>query len=106
MTQYWDNESIEDDNEEEELQSQEMVRGQYMIDEDASSNSYHEHVQAATTPGNEETIQEIFCEPSFEDPLEERFDQFEGDLDLDKLLDHVETFNEPSLEDLLGEHFD
>ena len=29
---------------EEELQSQEMVRGQYMIDKDAYSNSYHEHV--------------------------------------------------------------
>ena len=27
--------------EEEELQSQEMVRGQYMIDEDSPSNSYH-----------------------------------------------------------------
>ena len=106
MTQYWENESIEDDNEEEELQSQEMARGQYMIDEDASNNSYHEHVQAATTPGNEEIDKEIFCEPSLEDPLEERFNQFGGDLDLDKLLYHVETFNEPSLEDPLRERFD
>ena len=39
-------------------------------------------------------------------PLGERFDQFGGDLDLDKLLEHVEIFNEPSLEDLLGECFD
>ena len=30
--------------EETEFQSQEMARGQYMIDKDASSNSYHEHV--------------------------------------------------------------
>ena len=38
--------------------------------------------------------------------MEEHFDQFGGDLDLDKLLDHVETFSEPSLEDPSGEHFD
>ena len=48
--QTWENESIEDDNEEEEFQSQEMAREQYMIDEDASNNSYHVHVQATTTP--------------------------------------------------------
>jgi arginine utilization protein RocB len=30
--------------EEEEFQSQEMVRGQYMIDEDCPSNRHHEHV--------------------------------------------------------------
>ena len=60
--------------EKKELQSQEMARGQYMIDEDASSNSYHEHVQATATLGNEETVKEIFCEPSLEDPLEECFD--------------------------------
>ena len=53
-------------NEEEELQSQEMEKGQYMIDEDASNNYYHEHVQATTIPQNEETIEEIFCEPSLE----------------------------------------
>jgi hypothetical protein len=83
-----------------------MVREQYMIDEDASSNSYHEHVQATSTLGNEETVEDIFFEPSLEDPLEERFNQFGGDLDLNKLLDHAETFNEPSLEDSLGERFD
>jgi hypothetical protein len=92
--------------EEEELQSQEMARGQYVIDQDASSKSYHEHVQATSTLGNEEIVEEIFYEPSLEDPLEERFDQFGGDLDLDKLLDHIETSNEPSLEDPLGECFD
>jgi hypothetical protein len=32
--------------EEEELQSQEMAIGQYMIDEDCPSDPHHEHVQA------------------------------------------------------------
>ena len=52
---------------------------------------------------------EIFCEPSLKNPLEERFDQFGGDLDLDKLdklLDHADTFSEPSLEDPSGKRFD
>jgi hypothetical protein len=35
--------------EEEELQSQEMVRGQSMIDEDCPSDRHHEHVQTTTT---------------------------------------------------------
>jgi hypothetical protein len=35
--------------EEEELQSQEMARGQYMIDEDCPNDPHHEHVQATTT---------------------------------------------------------
>ena len=55
--------------EEEELQSQEMARGQYMIDEDGPNNSYHEHVQA-TTSGSEEFVKEIVNETSLEDPLE------------------------------------
>ena len=38
--------------------------------------------------------------------MEERFDQFEGDLNLDKLVDHADTFSEPSLKDPLGERFD
>jgi hypothetical protein len=64
-----------------------------------------EHAQN-TIFGSEEVVEEIFCEPSLEDPLEERFDQIGGDLDLDKLLNHADTFSEPSLEDPLGEHFD
>jgi hypothetical protein len=92
--------------EEGELQSQEMAREQYMIDEDCPSNPHHEHVQATTTFGSEEVVEEIFCEPSLKDPLEERFDQFGDDLDQDKLLDHADTFSEPSLEDPSGEHFD
>jgi hypothetical protein len=40
--------------EENELQSQEMARGQYMIDEDCPSDPHHEHVQATTTLVNEE----------------------------------------------------
>ena len=70
-----------------------------------ANKSAHEHVQT-TTCGSEEVVEEIFCEPNLEDPLEERFDQFGGDLDLDKLHDHADTLSEPSLEDPSGEHFD
>jgi hypothetical protein len=42
--------------EEEELQSQEMVRGQYMIDEDCPSNPHHKHVQTTTTLVSEERV--------------------------------------------------
>jgi hypothetical protein len=35
--------------EEDEFQSQEMVRGQYMIDEDCPSDRHHEHIQITTT---------------------------------------------------------
>jgi hypothetical protein len=35
--------------EEEKLQSQEMARGRYMIDEDCPSDPHHEHVQTTTT---------------------------------------------------------
>ena len=44
-------------------------------------------------------------EPSLEDPLEERFAQFECNLDLDKFLEQAKIFNEPSLEDPLKECF-
>jgi hypothetical protein len=40
--------------EKEELQSQEMVRGQYMIDEDCLNDPQHERVQATTTLVSEE----------------------------------------------------
>ena len=40
--------------EEEELQSQEMARGQYMIDKDCPSDPHHEHVQTTTTLVSEE----------------------------------------------------
>jgi hypothetical protein len=76
-----------------------------MIDEDASSNSYHEHVQATSTLGNEETVEDIFFEPSLEDSLGERFDQIGYDLDLDKFLKQAMMFSEPSLEDPLEECF-
>jgi hypothetical protein len=70
-----------------------------------ASNSHHECAQT-TTFGSEEVVEVIFCEPSLEDPSGERFDQFGGDLNLDKLLDHADTFIEPSLEDPSGERFD
>ena len=40
--------------EEEKLQSQEMARRQYMIDEDCPSDPHHEHVQTTTTLVSEE----------------------------------------------------
>jgi hypothetical protein len=42
--------------EEEEFQSQEMVRGQYMIDEDCPSDRHHEHVQTTTTLVSKERV--------------------------------------------------
>jgi hypothetical protein len=71
----------------------------------APNDPHHEHVQATTTFESGEVVEEIFCEPSLEDPLEECLDQFGDDLDLDKLLDHADIFSEPSLEDPLGERF-
>ena len=87
---------------EKELQIQEMARGQYMIDEDGPNNSYHERVQATSIPENEETIEEILCEPNIEDPELECFAQ--SNLDPNKFLEQVKTFNEPSLEDPVEEN--
>jgi hypothetical protein len=42
--------------EEEELQSQLMIERHYMIDEDDSKNSYHEHVQVTTTLESEAIV--------------------------------------------------
>jgi hypothetical protein len=67
--------------EEEELQSQLMVEGHYMIDEGDSSNLHHEHVQATTTLGSEVVFEEIVNEPSLDDPFEESCFQIEFDLD-------------------------
>jgi hypothetical protein len=75
---------------------------EYYIEDECTY--YHE--QTTTRPRNEETVEEIFCESSLEDPLGERFDQLGDNLDLDKLLEHVETFNEPNLKDPLVELFD
>jgi hypothetical protein len=80
---------------EEELQSQEIARGQYMIDEDGPINSYHEHVQA-TTFGSEEVVKETVNEPSLEDPLEACLAQFGDDLDLDKLLEQADAILDPT----------
>ena len=80
---------------EDELQSQEMARGQYMIDEDGPSNSYREHVQA-TTFGSEEVVNETINEPSLEDPLEACLAQFGDDLDLDKLLEQANVILDPT----------
>jgi hypothetical protein len=73
---------------EEECQSQFVANynGQYMKEE---YTYYHE--QTTTTLENEETVQEIFSESSLEDPLEERFAQFEFDLDLNKIREQAEA---------------
>jgi curved DNA-binding protein CbpA len=83
--------------EEEELQTQEMMRGQYMIDEDGPSNSYHEHVQA-TTFGSEEVVNEIVNESSLKDLLEACLAQFGEYLDLDKLLEQADAILDPTPE--------
>ena len=44
------------------MASQEVVRGQYMIDEDTSSNPYHEHVQTTTKLVREEIANEVVSE--------------------------------------------
>ena len=73
---------------EEECQSQFVANynGQYMEEE---CTYYHE--QTTTTLENEETIREMFSEPSLEDPLEECFAQFEFDLDLDTICEQDEA---------------
>jgi hypothetical protein len=91
--------------EEEEFQSQEMARGQYMIDEYYPSDPHHEHVQATTTHGSKEVVEEIFCEPNLKDPSGERFDQIECNLDFDEFLKQAVMLREPSLEDPLEESF-
>ena len=68
--------------EEDELQSQQIVRGQHMIDEDASSNSYHKHVQATSTRGSKEIFDETISELSLEDPEVECFTQDGDDLNI------------------------
>jgi hypothetical protein len=82
--------------EEEEFQSPEMARGQYMIDEDCLSNPHHEHVQATTTFESAEVVEEIFCEPSLEDPLEESFAQDEFDLDFDMVHEQAKALLDPT----------
>jgi hypothetical protein len=84
--------------EEEEFQNQEMARGQYMIDEDCPSDPHHEHVQATTTFESEEVVEEIFCEPSLEDPLEKSFAQFEFDLDIDMIHEQAKALLDPTPE--------
>ena len=73
--------------EEEEFQSQEMAKGQYMIDEDASSNSDHEHAQTTTKLVNKEITNEVVSEFRLKDPKMECFTQDYCDLDLNRLVE-------------------
>jgi hypothetical protein len=79
--------------EEEELQSQLSAKRHYMIDENENdvNNPHHEHVQATTTLGSEEVVEEIINKPSLEDPLEEGFAQFKFDLDHDMVSEQAEA---------------
>ena len=91
--------------EEEEFQSQEMAREQYMIDEDTYSNSNHEHAQTTTNLVREEIADEVVSEFSSEDPEMECFTQDDCDLDLDRLVEQDGVLHEISLEDTEMEHF-
>ena len=91
--------------EEEEFQSQEMARRQYMIDEDTFSNSYHEHAQTTTQLVSEEIADEVVSEFNLEDPEMECFTQDDCDLDLDRLVEQDGVLHELSLEDPEMEHF-
>jgi hypothetical protein len=82
-----------------------MVRGQYMINEDSPRDPHHEHVQATTTRGSEEIVDDTVSELRLEDPKVECFTQDGDDMNLDKFLEQAKTFNEQSLEDPLEESF-
>jgi hypothetical protein len=84
---------------EEEFQSQDMVRKQYMIDEVDISNPHHEHVQATTTRGSEEIVDETGSELSLKEPKVECFTQDEDDLNLDRLLGQAGILCEPNIGD-------
>jgi hypothetical protein len=75
-----------------ELQSQKMARGKYMIHEDDISNPHHEHVQATTTRGSEEIVDETVSELSLEDLEVKCFTQDGDNLNLDKLLGQAGIF--------------
>jgi hypothetical protein len=59
--------------------------------------------QTTTTPRNEETIEENFCEPSLEDPLGERFDQF---CEQAMVENQVDERKEEQTEDLEESHLE
>ena len=109
--------------------SQEMARGQDIIDEDTPSNSLHEHAQTTTKFGSELSLEDpkmecftpddcdldldrlvmqdgVLHDLSLEDPEMEHIAPDRDDLDLDRLLDYADIFSEPSLEDSSGECFD
>jgi hypothetical protein len=60
---------------------------------------YHE--QTTTTPRNEETVKDNFCEPSLEDPLGEHFDQFYEQVVVENQVDEMK---EEQIEDLEETH--
>ena len=91
--------------EEEEFHSQEMARRHYMIDEDTSSNSHHEHAQTTTKLVSEEIADEVVSEFSSKDHEMECFTQYDYDLDLDRLVVQDGVLHDLSLEVPEMEHF-
>jgi hypothetical protein len=71
-----------------------------MIHEDDISNPHHEHVQATTTCGSEEIVDETVSELSLEDLEMECFTQDGDNLNLDRLLGQAGILCEPNIEDL------
>ena len=76
-----------------------------MIDEDTSSNSYHEHAQTTTNLVIGEIADEVGSEFSLEDPKMECFTQNDCDLNLDRLVEQDGVLRDLSLEDPEMEHF-
>jgi hypothetical protein len=70
-----------------------------MIDEDGPYNSYHEHIQATTTRGSEEIVDETVYELSLEDLEVECFTQDGDDLNIDRLLGQAGILCELNIED-------
>ena len=65
-----------------------------MIDEDTSSNSYHEHAQTTTKLISEEIANEVVSEFSSEGPEMECFTQDDCDLDFDRLVEQDGVLHE------------
>jgi hypothetical protein len=65
-----------------------------------------DNAQTTTILVDEESGDEVASECSLEDPEIEHFAPDRDDLNLGRLLDHVDTFSEPNLEDPSGECFD
>jgi hypothetical protein len=93
-------------NQQADIPKEEKCQGQLVANpnEYYMENEYiYYHKQTATTPRNEENVEENFCEPSLEDPLGEHFDQFYQQVVVENQVDErkeeqTEDLEEPHLE--------